>query len=158
VVTSSPDSPPASEFTPEGLKPSASLKVLVVDDNVDAADTLGDLLRLSGHEVSLAYDGLSALKSAQSSRPQAVVLDLGLPGMNGFDVARSLREDATMNGMLLIAVSGYGQDEDRRRTTEAGFDRHFVKPLDFQALLSALGATPSRNHKERAMAEEVASS
>jgi signal transduction histidine kinase len=132
----SPNSP--AEDSPGGTAPPHSLRVLVVDDNVDAADTLANLLRLHGHDVRLAYDGRSAVEAAITFRPTAVVLDLGLPGLNGFEVARHLRDHATTKSAMLIAVSGYGQEEDRRRTKDAGFDRHFVKPLDFEVLAAAL--------------------
>jgi CheY-like chemotaxis protein len=126
---------------------SRTLRVLVVDDNVDAADTLADLLRLSGHDVRLAYDGPSAVEAAVTFRPTAVVLDLGLPGLNGFEVARHLRSHPTTRDAVLFAVSGYGQDEDRRRSKEAGFNRHFVKPLDFQVLLTALAEAAERQDR-----------
>jgi CheY-like chemotaxis protein len=119
-------------------RPSSTLRVLVVDDNVDAADALAELLRLSGHDVRLAYDGPSAVEAALTFHPAAVVLDLGLPGLNGFEVARHLREHPKTRDAMLIAVSGYGQEEDRRRSKEAGFEKHFVKPLDFQVLSETL--------------------
>ena len=121
-----------------------ALRLLVVDDNVEAADSLTRLLRQSGHQAKCAYDGLTALQAAREFRPQAVVLDLGLPGMNGFEVARRLRGESSTADLLLLALSGYGQEEDRRRSTEAGFDRHFNKPLDFHVLLATLAeAFPS---------------
>jgi CheY-like chemotaxis protein len=121
---------------PESLEPAAATacRVLVVDDNVDAADTLAMLLRVGDHEVRIVHDGLSALDAAKAFRPQVVLLDIGLPGLNGYEVARRLRSDPLTKDVLLVAVSGYGQDEDRRRSQQAGFDHHLVKPVDLVAL------------------------
>jgi PAS domain S-box-containing protein len=105
-------------------------RVLVVDDNVDAAESLAMVLRLSGHEVRTAYNGPAALAEARIATPDVVLLDIGLPGMDGFDVARQIREDRGLNHLRIVAVTGYGQDEDRRRTQEAGFDFHLTKPVD----------------------------
>jgi two-component system CheB/CheR fusion protein len=101
----------------------------VVDDNRDAADSLAMLLRLKGHDVVVAYDGPSAL-TAVTFGPDLVLLDLGMPGMDGYEVARRLRQLPEGRGCLLAALTGWGQEEDRRRTREAGFDRHLVKPVD----------------------------
>ena len=105
-------------------------RVLVVDDNVDAADTLGLLLEVNGHRVQLAHDGPSALQQMADFDPHVVLLDLGLPGMHGLEVARHIRALPAGNQVLLIAVTGWGQDEDRQRTTEAGFDHHLTKPIN----------------------------
>ena len=109
-------------------------RVLVVDDNVDAAESLAAILRLSGHELRSAYGGPAALEEARSFRPQAVLLDLGLPGLNGYEVARQLRADPLTSACLLVAVSGYGQPEDQARSREAGFNHHLTKPPDLEAL------------------------
>jgi signal transduction histidine kinase len=114
---------------PAAPHPSAPRRILVVDDNVDAADTLSDLLRMLGHAVDVAYDGPSALARAQAVHPDVVLCDLGLPGMSGYDVARALRAAAAPPARLL-AVSGYAQPEDVRRAAEAGFDGHVSKPCD----------------------------
>ena len=114
------------------------LRILVVDDNVDAADSLAKLLRLGGHQIRIAYDGTAALEAAETFRPQAVVLDLGLPGIDGYEVARRLREDGANSATLLIALSGYGRQEDIDRSGEVGFDHHLVKPVDYEALLRIL--------------------
>jgi CheY-like chemotaxis protein len=95
------------------------------------------MFKTLGHDVQTAFDGLSALDVARAFRPEAIFLDIGLPGMNGFDVVRSLREEGFTNE-LIIAVSGYGQPEDRQRSQDAGFDDHLVKPVHRDALLSAL--------------------
>jgi CheY-like chemotaxis protein len=124
------------------------MRQLVVDDNVEAADSHSRLLRLEGHQVWSAYDGLSAVDLARSSRPEAVILDLGLPGIDGYEVARRLRNDGANGDLLLVALSGYGQEEDIRRSTEAGFDHHFNKPLDFAGLLKVFAIAFGRNGNE----------
>jgi signal transduction histidine kinase len=106
------------------------LRVLLVDDNADGAFVLAELLRHSGHEVRTAANGPAALEAARCWRPQAVVLDIGLPGMDGYEVARRLRLLEGMAGALLVALTGYGRDEDRRHALEAGFNAHLVKPAD----------------------------
>jgi CheY-like chemotaxis protein len=102
----------------------------VVDDNRDAAESMGLLLGLQGHQVRTAHDGAGALTVAEAFRPEVVLLDIGLPGMDGYEVARRLRAQENGARALLIAVTGYGQDEDRRRADEAGFDHHLLKPPD----------------------------
>lgn len=119
-----------------------SWRMLVVDDNRDTADTLATLLRLEGHEVLTAYDGNEAITAAIEFRPQACILDLGLPGMSGFDIARQLRFGGGVDEPLLVAVSGYGQQEDQRRSREAGFHYHFTKPVDHYRLLGLLSSLP----------------
>ena len=113
-------------------------RILVVDDNVDAANALAMLLQHWGHEVRTVHDGESALLEAPTFRPQLMFLDIGLPRMNGFEVARLLRRLPELDGMRLIALSGYGQEEDHRRSREAGFDQHWVKPLRPEALTELL--------------------
>lgn len=107
-------------------------RVLVVDDNVDSAQSMSLLLQLEGHTVACAHDGLEALQVARDFGPEVVLLDLGLPRMNGYDVARQLREHETGEAprMLLIAISGYGRDQDRQAAHDAGFDFHLTKPAD----------------------------
>jgi PAS domain S-box-containing protein len=105
-------------------------RVLVVDDNVDAAESVAMLLRLAGHDVRVAHNGPEAVQVATTYRPEVVVLDIGLPGMSGYEVARSLRQDPQFRDTLLVAVTGYGQEEDRQRSEEAGFDHHLTKPVD----------------------------
>jgi signal transduction histidine kinase len=112
----------------------ASRRVLVVDDNVDAAESLALLLRLGGHEARVAHDGPSALMLAEAEPPEVAFLDIGMPGMDGYELARRLREQPALRGVLLVALTGWGQDEDRRRTREAGFDAHEVKPVSPEAL------------------------
>jgi PAS domain S-box-containing protein len=115
-------------------------RMLVVDDNIDAAESGAILLRLLGHEVTTAHDGPSAIEAVRAFRPEVVLLDIGLPGMSGYEVAQVLRSQPDSASLKLIAVTGYGQDEDRRRSAESGFDRHMVKPLDQEALRSLLAS------------------
>ena len=117
---------------------SATHRILVVDDNEDSADSLAMLLQLTGHEVFTAHDGPSALEAAEQHRPGVVLLDIGLPALNGYDVCRRIRQEPWGKTMVLIALTGWGQDEDRRRSQEAGFDSHLVKPVDHTRLLALL--------------------
>jgi PAS domain S-box-containing protein len=122
----------------ESLAPGRMRRVLVVDDNRDAADSLGMLLEFLGAEVAVAHDGRSALEKMTTFRPEVVLLDLGMPEMSGLEVARRMRENPALAGITLVALTGWGQREDRRRTTEAGFDYHLVKPADLTALQTIL--------------------
>jgi len=115
-------------------------RILVVDDNRDAASSLAMLLELDGHSVVTAHDGASAFAAAESQRPDVALLDIGLPVMNGDEVCRRIRQQAWGRGMLLIALTGWGQEEDRSRTREAGFDGHLVKPVNYTDLVSLLGS------------------
>ena len=118
-------------------------KILVVDDNRDSARSLAMLLKLGGHEAHTAFDGLEALSAAESVRPEVVLLDIGLPKLNGYEVARKIREYEWGESMVLVALTGWGQDEDRRKSKEAGFNHHFVKPVEqaaLQSYLASLGA------------------
>ena len=112
--------------------------VLVAEDNLDAAEMMRMLLELSGFEVAVVHSGPAAVEAALADPPQALVCDIGLPGMNGFDVARTLRADGRTGAMLMIAVTGYGSREDRDAALQAGFDAHFAKPVAIEALLEAL--------------------
>jgi two-component system CheB/CheR fusion protein len=120
--------PPVSETAVRPL--ARPLRILVVEDNVDAAESLATLLRVWGHDVQVVHDGLQALDAARGRRPEVVLLDIGLPGLDGYQVARRLREDLGLGGALLVAMTGYGQPEDRRRSREAGIHHHFVKPVE----------------------------
>jgi CheY-like chemotaxis protein len=132
VVPADPPLPPPSS------RASGPVRVLVVDDNVDAAESLAELLRLSGYAVKTAPDGGAALGVVESFRPEVALLDLGLPGMDGFELARRLRERPVTQGALLVAVTGYGREEDVRLAHDAGFDHHLVKPVDLPALRELL--------------------
>jgi len=115
-----------------------SRRVLVVDDNQDAAESVALLLQLWGHDVRIAYDGSSALREAPAFLPDVILLDIGLPGFDGYEVARRVRSDPRLDRALLIAMTGYGQDRDRLRSQEAGFSHHLVKPVDPTALRELL--------------------
>jgi PAS domain S-box-containing protein len=119
---------------------SHAARILIVDDNRDTARTMGHILRLLGHDVKLAHSGPDAIVAAREHRPRFVLLDIGLPGMDGFEVARRLRREECGHDVVMIAVTGYGQEEDRRRSRAAGFDHHLVKPIDHNALITLLTA------------------
>jgi two-component system CheB/CheR fusion protein len=112
-------------------EPPATARILVADDNLDSADSLSMMLEMLGHEVSSAHDGLEALETAKRSKPELIFMDLGMPRMSGYDAARLIRSAPECNGVVLVALTGWGQEEDRRRSLEAGFDHHIVKPIDF---------------------------
>jgi PAS domain S-box-containing protein len=140
-----PDARPA---LPEQQEPeivpgrSATLRVLVVDDNRDSADTMAMLLGMWGHQVSVVHDGGDVLPRVAEFRPHVVLLDIGLPGVTGYDVAKQLREVPEGRSVVLAAMTGYGQDEDRARARAAGFDHHLTKPVDFATLAQILAAVP----------------
>ena len=117
------------------------LRILVVEDNRDWADSLRLLLELSGHEVAVAYSGHDGVQAAEQYQPDVVLCDIGLPGLDGHGVARTLRDNPTTAKARLIAVTAYGQDEDRRRSHEAGFEQHLVKPVEPDALLRVLSCS-----------------
>ena len=131
---------PDSRWQPK--LPLAKRRILIVDDNHDSADSLASLLSAAGHDVRTLYDGPSASLVAEDFRPQVVLLDIGLPQMNGYEVARQLRKSAELRNVILVAFTGYGRDEDRQQTREAGFDYHLVKPLDAEALERIIDSTP----------------
>ena len=119
-----------------GVSMPGGRRVLVVDDNRDSADSLRMLLELGGNEVRTGYDGLEAVAIAERFRPEIALLDLGMPKLNGYDACRQIRATAWGRGITLIAQTGWGQDDDRRRTREAGFDHHVLKPIDPGALVA----------------------
>lgn len=127
-----------------GDSPAPLLHILVVEDHPDAAESLKMLLEITGHRVDLATDGSSGLDAVRRLRPDLVICDIGLPGMDGYAVARALRESEETRAVYLVALSGYGQEEDRRRAQEAGFDRHLTKPVDFATLTALLDHVPRR--------------
>ena len=127
----------------DGEAADTGLRILVVDDNVDSALTMAALLSMYGHEVRTAHDGLQALDEVGSFRPDVVILDIGMPKMNGYTVAMRIRERTGEAQPLLIAVTGWGQEEDRRRSKAAGIDHHLVKPVDPAALSTLLGTRPA---------------
>jgi DNA-binding response OmpR family regulator len=120
--------PDSARSRPQGRR------VLVVDDNDDSADSLALLLRIDGHETSVAYNGAEAVRLAESFRPDVVILDIGLPILTGHHVAKLIRAQPWGRDMLLIALTGWGQGEDRKRSAETGIDHHLVKPADTDEL------------------------
>jgi CheY-like chemotaxis protein len=118
-------------------------RVLVVDDHMDAAETLATLLQLWGHHSCLAHDGTGALQAVTAFQPDVVLLDIGLPGMDGYQVAQQLRECPGMEKAVLVAMTGYGGEEDHRRSQEAGIDYHLVKPVDLEVLQELLARSES---------------
>jgi CheY-like chemotaxis protein len=154
VVAQSEGPGQGSEFTvrlPAAAKPEAkdgdvgwsrsgrcTLRVLIIDDNVDMARGLARLIKLLGHEVHVVHDGPTGLEAARSFQPQVVLLDLGLPGLNGYEVAQGLRKEGCGKDARIIAITGYGREEDCTRCLDAGFDSHLVKPVEFRELVSLL--------------------
>jgi CheY-like chemotaxis protein len=143
LPVASADGPPveASEAALE-VAPAQFQRVLVVDDNRDAANALAEALEHSGHHVRVAYDGATALRAAAEFRPRLALLDLGLPELDGYELARRLRASRSDDPLLLVAITGYGQDADRKRSAQAGFDRHLVKPVSVADVLALAGAGP----------------
>ena len=119
--------------------PAVSRRILVVDDNEDSAESLTMLLRLQGHLVESAHDGPRALEAAERFQPDVILLDIGMPGMNGYEVARRLRQMPAGQRALLVALTGWGQEDDKRRAVAAGFDHHLTKPVDPARLSEVLG-------------------
>lgn len=139
-------SPPLRE-EPEGITGSSTKsRILIVDDNRDSAKSLATLLNLTGNETFIAYDGEEAVEAAERLRPDVILLDIGLPKLNGFDACRRIRGNSWAESILIIALTGWGQEEDRRKSVEAGFDRHLVKPVDLAELMSLLDCLSLRNH------------
>jgi signal transduction histidine kinase len=139
-----PLQPPPAEERPapgQGSVRGGPRRVLIIEDNRDSADSLSLLLQLGGHDVVVAYNGRDGIAQARRFRPDVVLCDLGLPGMTGFEVARALRDDPATATARLIAVSGYGQDEDQRRARAAGFDDHLIKPVDPELLQDRVART-----------------
>jgi CheY-like chemotaxis protein len=120
--------------------PSSARRIFIVDDNIDAAEVLADLLSLLGHQVEIAHSGPEALARAASIQAHVILLDIGMPGMDGYEVARRLRQRTDLEKTRLVALSGYGGEDDRRRSREAGFDLHLVKPVDIDALAHVITA------------------
>jgi len=136
-----------ADTEPEQISADAGLKILVVDDNRDAADTCAMLLEASGHHVQTAYTARQALELARTFRPHALLLDIGLPDMDGYQLAQQVRSNPWGRGVVLVAVTGWGQEQDRRRAVAAGFDHHLVKPISaetVETLLHSLAREPAR--------------
>ncbi len=152
VAPAPPPAVPAVSEVP-GLKDATACRVLIVDDNADSVQMMEALLTMEGHEVRSAYDGATAIQVALEYQPELMFLDLGLPDMDGCEVAARLREQ--LPHTLIVALSGWGQDADRQRTREAGFDHHLVKPLDFGKLPELLSAARQRSKARNAEASET---
>jgi signal transduction histidine kinase/ActR/RegA family two-component response regulator len=158
LVRREPESDPGKRGQRRQVRPGAPAKrILVVDDNDTSAESLAMVLKFEGHDVRVAYDGGIALETATSFRPQVVLLDIGLPGMDGYEVARRLRRDPTVAAdiALLVAVTGYAEDEARRASTEAGFDHHLVKPVDPDEVLAVLASLDWEGAANRPEASDV---
>ncbi len=137
---------PAGTASPSAAPkaPGHARRILVVDDNLASADSLGLIIKLWGHECRVSHSGPDAIQEASVFHPDIVLLDIGLPGMDGYEVAQALRSRPGSNGVILLAMTGYGREEDRKRSRESGFDQHLVKPLDLDALeeiLAHIGGT-----------------
>lgn len=137
--------PSPARQRPRSQRSAPTLRILVVDDNRDAAESLAMLLTYAGHEVGTVYDGTAALESAAANPPQAVLLDIGLPKLNGYEVARRLREQPGGGDMLIVAMTGWGQADDKNRSLEAGCDAHLTKPPDLDELMKLLADAGNRN-------------
>lgn len=149
VLIEKPTPLPSREPSGNGKAKAAGRRILVVDDNRDAADSLAMLLRLTGNVVHTAYDGLEGVEAAERFQPEVALFDIGMPKLNGYDACRRIREEAWGKGLLLIAMTGWGQEEDRRRTMEAGFNTHLVKPVDPTVLMNLLAGTSQTPERQR---------
>lgn len=127
----------AALFKP-AIAPLHSYRILVVDDNENCAKIMMWTMELLGHTVKMAIDGLAAIELAKSFRPEVVLLDIGLPGMNGYEICQAMRKEPVLQNTVFIAQTGWGQQEHRQRTKDAGFDHHLVKPVDMKALETIL--------------------
>ncbi len=128
--------------------PRARRRILIADDNLDAAESLMELLQILGNDVRVANDGMEAVHAAGELKPDVILLDIGMPNLNGYEACRRIREQTWSEKTVLIALTGWGQDEDRRRSSEAGFDHHLVKPVDLTALQKLL-ATATREPSQQ---------
>jgi two-component system CheB/CheR fusion protein len=138
----------ASAKKQEGIVTAATprLRILVVDDDKDVAESTAFLLEESGHQVDIAHNGAAAIELALAHRPALVLLDIGLPGMDGYEVAQRLRERPELDATWIVALTGWGQDQDRRSSKAAGFDHHLVKPVDMATLDAVIRACASARH------------
>ena len=143
LATRDASAEPGTSEGRDGRNGDAPLRILVVDDNVDAGESLATLLRMSNHHVTMAIDGLSASRSAEAVRPDVTLLDLGLPDIDGYEVVRRMRAADATRSSLIIALTGYGGESDRQRTRDAGFDYHLTKPVDFKVLYQVIAARAS---------------
>lgn len=142
VMVKMPQSQPPVPAATEPTR-AAGVRILVVDDNEDSARSLSILLKMTGHVTHTVHDGRAAIEAAATIRPDVVLLDIGLPNLNGYDVARKIREQPWGKDMVLVALTGWGQDQDRQKSRDAGFNGHLVKPLDYAALEKLLAGAAS---------------
>ncbi len=142
-LLASPGARSPGEAAALALPTGSGRRILVVDDNVDSADSLAMLLRFHGHDAQVVHDGMDAVEVALHTLPEVVLLDIGLPRLNGYEVARRIRLSPQGRQMRLVAITGWGQAEDRELSRAAGFDEHFVKPVDYERLLALLAQSPS---------------
>lgn len=138
VLTPAPLTPPTPNEVAGSTGP--SLQILVVNDNLDTAHTLAMLLKMAGHEVRIAQDGPTALEAVSDFRPDVALLDIGLPGLDGFEVAKRIRQQSLFRKLVLVAITGYGKETDRQRSKEVGFDHYLIKPTQFEKVLEILGS------------------
>jgi len=134
--------PPSQPAVREAIPPSVGRRILIVDDSEDGAESLAMLLQLGGHETYQAHDGQEAIEAAERLRPDAMLLDIGLPILNGYEVCRRIRKEKWGQHLTIVALTGWDQEEDRHRSREAGFDAHMVKPVDHDELLKLLASLP----------------
>ena len=158
VLVEAPEAPVVPEPGQGERSAVASRRVLVVDDNRDAADMFATFLRLMGHDVRTAYDGVEGVEAAERFRPDAILLDIGMPRLNGEEVCRQIRSTPWGRDVVLIAVTGWDQNEDRQRIVQAGFDAHLVKPVDPHAVITLLDARPRRSDFSDGARDDVAAS
>jgi CheY-like chemotaxis protein len=141
------EAPPEPVEPDEGLRSPVKHRILVVDDSADAANSLAMVLQRMGNEIQTAHDGLEAVQTAATFRPDVVLLDIGLPKMNGYEAAKLIRDQSRDRKIAIIAVSGWGQEEDKRRAFEAGFDHHLTKPVEPAALSRLLALIAPEPHR-----------
>jgi PAS domain S-box-containing protein len=144
----SAEAPIRTEASVSEPLPLADRRVLIVDDNRDGAESLATLLTMSGHHTQMVHDGLEALEAAERFRPDLVLLDIGIPKLNGYDACRRIRNQPWGKDMVVVAVTGYGQESDIRSSREAGFDHHLIKPVDFRSIAKVLAGLPARQASE----------
>jgi CheY-like chemotaxis protein len=143
-VLQTPSTGQLSENAERSAQGATPRRVLVVDDNADALKTLSMLVKLMGHDVCEAHDGVEAVHLAEQYAPDVVLMDIGMPNLNGYQAAHQIRDQPWGSDMTLVATTGWGQVEDRRRTKAAGFDHHLVKPIDHSKLCELLALTPRK--------------
>jgi CheY-like chemotaxis protein len=145
IVEQDPAAEPVQPI--ESVRLGARAKILVADDNRDAADSMGLILEFGGHDVTVAHSGTEALEKARTSIPDAMILDIGMPDMTGYEVARRVRAEPWGERIFMLAITGWGQEEDKERAMAAGFDQHMTKPVDADAVEQRLRAFLDSRHR-----------